>query len=682
MGIRENINIILRKNRERLDKYFYDYDPVVGDIRCTAIERKRVKISGHTFYLPVEMLKKENTIMNNINKFPKTAKTMFEFCRLRLKYDFEFYCATCVDIKHKQTGVNVKFILNYGQRKLLHDLEDMRIKGMTIEDILVKSRQFGGSTLITNYILWIQLFHKKGWDSFVVALDMGQANNIREMTEMTIRNFPAEIMKVSLKNFGLMKNTKIIHERNCRIAVGSNGEPDALRSYSGFAMHLSEVGLWKSDGKQSADALAQSLWAIVPRVPMAIRVLESTAKGTGNFFHKEVQAALKRGSGRRVTFVSWYEIPMYACIETEDRDGDIIIKREKNGLPVSKIKDYNRFISEMTDYQWWQWEQGATLEGIMWYAEEKQTKNYSDFQIKSEFPTTLLEAFQSYENNVFEPEYRVRARNTCKDPVFTGEIYADGTTGKSAFNNVHLVENGNGSFNIWKKPEEEDMLKSFNRYLVVVDIGGLSPKSDWSVISVFDRQMVADPFGALEHVATWRGHIDHDLLAWKAMQIAYLYDEALLVIEVNTIDSRDKKTERTSEGNHTYTVIDEIAEVYSNVYTRPSSSMDNVNIGKTFKYGFHTNKHTKYAAYDRAKVAFREYRYIERDVRVADEMETLVYADGRIESSSGNHDDIIDTVAIGIYVSEDMNNPYSVPVDRIKLASKMANIDIVTGLVM
>jgi hypothetical protein len=678
MAIRENVTTVIKTNRERLDKYFYDYNPVVGDKRSMAVKREKTKILGRTFYLPEEMVKKEKRIISNIDKFPKTDRTMFEFSKLRLKYDFEFYCATCVDIKHKETGSYIKFIPNYGQRKIIRDLEDMRLKNMAIEVILVKSRQFGGSTLISNYILWIQLFHKTGWDSFLVALDMGQANNIRELAEVTIRNFPVEIMRLTLKNFGMMKNTKIITERNCRIAVGSSNEPNALRSYSGFAMHLSEVSSWGEEGKQSADALAQALWSIVPRVPLAVRILESTAKGVGNFFHREVQSALKKGSQRKVTFVSWYEIPIYTKIQTEEKNGDKKIVREKSGLPVSLIKDYKKFISEMTEYQWWQWEQGATLESIMWYEEEKTAKNFSDFMAKSEYPTTLLEAFQSYENNVFEPEYRTRARQTCKEPVFKGDIYADGTTGRNAFDNIHLVENGNGCLYIWEKPETT--IKSYNRYLVVVDIGGLSPKSDWSVISVFDRHTIADPFGALVHIATWRGHIDHDLLAWKAMQIAHLYDDALLVIEVNTIDSKDKKTEYTSEGNHTYTVIDEIAEVYQNVYTRPSNSIDNVNVSKTFKYGFHTNKHTKYAAYDKAKVAFREYRYLERDVRVADEMETLIYNVGKIEASAGNKDDIIDTVAIAIYVSEDMNNPYSVPIDSVKSNKKTAHIDTVTGL--
>ena len=62
-----------------------------------------------------------------------------------------------------------------------------------------------------------------------------------------------------------------------------------------------------------------------------------------------------------------------------------------------------------------------------------------------------------------------------------------------------------------------------NRYLTVVDVGGRSAKSDWSVIVVFDRLFMAEG-GKPVVVDQWYGHIDIDLLAWKAAQIAAYYD--------------------------------------------------------------------------------------------------------------------------------------------------------------
>ena len=61
------------------------------------------------------------------------------------------------------------------------------------------------------------------------------------------------------------------------------------------------------------------------------------------------------------------------------------------------------------------------------------------------------------------------------------------------------------------------------------------------MISVLDRMGES---GMPEVVAQWRGHIDHDLLAWKSATIGAWYDDALLVIESNTLDSHN------TEGDH------------------------------------------------------------------------------------------------------------------------------------
>ena len=135
---------------------------------------------------------------------------------------------------------------------------------------------------------------------------------------------------------------------------------------------------------------------------------------------------------------------------------------------------------------------------------------------------------------------------------------------------------------------------------MVVDIGGLSSKADWSVISVFDRKALTRTDGYLERAATWRGHIDHDWLAWKAAQIATLYGKALLAIESNTLETKDAVQIQTSEGDHFYTVIDELSEHYSNLYMR-TSEPDVAREGVTYRYGWHTNVRTKYLAYDQCR---------------------------------------------------------------------------------
>ena len=135
-------------------------------------------------------------------------------------------------------------------------------------------------------------------------------------------------------------------------------------------------------------------------------------------------------------------------------------------------------------------------------------------------------------------------------------------------------------------------------------------------------------------------------------------------------ETKDRKKEETIyEGDHFFTVLNEIADTYDNLYAR-SSDPDRTIEGAPVKYGWHTNKRTKYLAYDTSRAIIREREYIERDRRCVDEMTWLeTKSDGSLGAIEGQHDDIIDTTAIGIYISsEEMSLPR-----KIQLTQKAAN---------
>ena len=417
------------------------------------------------------------------------------------------------------------------------------------------------------------------------------------------------------------------------MGVGSAQEPDALRSFDFSMIHMSEVGIWKPTPTRSAEDIVQSLYATVPDVPGSLIIIESTAKGVGNFFHLEYQAAKAGTSQYRPVFVAWFEIPRYQ-------------------LPV---RDYDKFIASMNDYNWWQWQQGATLEGIHWYNTYKLEKRYNDFQMKSEFPTTDDEAFQSTGNRFYDQQYTNRHRQLCKPPRHTGDLRGMSYTGAESLQGIEFIENGNSHFSIWQMPEISSQTRITERYLVTVDIGGRSDKADWSVVTVTDRYWMMDSAGVPEVVARWRGHTDHDALAWKAAQIATWYDNALLVIESNTLETKDCR----QEGDHFYSVLNEISEAYDNLYTRSATNPDTVIEGSPVKYGWHMNKKTKTQAYDKHYQCIRDHLFIDRDYRAVDEMEFLEYkTDGSLGSVTGQHDDIVDTDAVACYIAwEEMAIP-------------------------
>lgn len=186
-----------------------------------------------------------------------------------------------------------------------------------------------------------------------------------------------------------------------------------------------------------------------------------------------------------------------------------------------------------------------------------------------------------------------------------------------------------------------------DRYLTVVDVGGRSAKADWSVIVVFDRLLMLDG-GKPAVVAQWYGHIDMDLLAWKAARIAAFYDNSLLVIESNTLETHDR--DRNVDGDQSSAILNQIKDIYPNLYARKQSE-DAIIQGLPIRYGFHTNVATKPMIISTLVKVIREGLYVERDRRCIDEY--LNYekkTNGSFGARQGTHDDLLMTRAIGLHI--------------------------------
>lgn len=277
----------------------------------------------------------------------------------------------------------------------------------------------------------------------------------------------------------------------------------------------------------------------------------------------------------------------------------------------------------------------------------ERAKYHDHGDIASEYPSDDVEAFVHSGARVFDKYNVDKLKKTCKPPKFVGDVYADNDTGKEAFHNIRFRKDGQGLLWIWAMPEIDPDEIVTDRYLTVVDIGGRSNKADWSVIAVFDRLFMAEG-GKPVVVAQWYGHIDIDLLAWKAGQIAAFYDNALLVIESNTLETRDK--ERQVDGDQSQFVLNQLGGVYPNLYAR-SSPEDSIVEGKPVKYGFHTNINTKPMIISTLIKVVRETSYVERDERCLDEYITYEKKqNGSFGAIKGKHDDLLMTRAIGLHI--------------------------------
>ena len=675
-----DIKAMLREDKVRRNKYFRTYDPIRGDTLGEVVPRSKLAIAGKEYYVPTEMLSDpfvkaylkyggESELLRATGQYDteENRKAVTEnLFTLRLKYDFEFTAASTIKIQDKETKRPIPLILNEGQRILVGEYERQRLAGVPIRVLLVKARQWGGSTATQCYMFWLQRYWYDNWHSCIVALDQTQAVNIRTMYKNLIAKLPRWSDPVSFKRFEGTELIRIIPERGCRVQIGSAQRPDALRSFDFSLVHMSEVGLWKDTQEAKGDDVAMALYSTVPDVAGTMIVMESTAKGVGNYFHRQYLAALDNKKSKRIgiqpVFVAWYVDVRYT-------------KRY-----FDRYSSTEDFVSTWTEYNWWQWEQGATLDGIYWYNNFKKAHHWTDFQMKSEYPTTAEEAFQTKSGRYFTDDLLSWLKANVREPKFIGDIRGDSTVGEGVMENVRLYPNDSLQsevLKIWIHPTDNapiDGKKVKNRFLVTVDVGGRGYRADWSVISVFDRISMAGEFGALERAALWRGHVDPDLLAYKAAQIAHYYDDALLVIESNTYDTKNKKSDdaAVSEGDHTYTVLDTLGGIYDNLYRRRTTP-DNAREKETRRIGWHMNKQTKYMAYDDYTVRLREGEYMEYSQDAADEAMWLMNAPGgKIEAMEGTHDDVQDTTAVGNYVAFNKMEPVKIIEDTPKRVSSRA----------
>lgn len=599
------------------------------------------------------------------------AEVVEQINRCRCRHDFAFWCRTLVYIKRKGGGKDVLFRLNRPQRKLVAVLEGMRLAGQPIRLIILKARQWGGSTCVQIYMAWLQLVHKKGLNSLIVAHVKDAAYGIRDMYQRMINAYPVRMLhaqgeawaadEVKMEGMGGSQNTKRVPQRNCIIKVGSAETPDSARGSDYNLVHCSEVGLWKTTDNKTPEDIVRSACSGILLQPYTMIVYESTANGTGNFFQREYDAARAGHSQFRSLFVAWYEIEQYSLPFGSEAEKEAFARE----LWENRLRESVGTRREATGrYLWWLWEtQGATLEAIHWYVAERSKYN-DDGDMASEYPSDDVEAFVYSGAKVFD-RYKVEAfKSGCRPPALVGDVVGKERKGEGALQDLRLVRESNGQLWVWEEPELFDGEKVENRYLVVVDIGGRSNKADWSVILVLDRYWMIDGDKPTV-VAQWYGHIDMDLLAWKAAQIAQWYDEALLVIESNTLETHDR--ERQVDGDQSGYILTQIRDVYDNLYARKQSA-EEIREGAPRKYGFHTNVKTKPEVISTLVECVRDHLYVERDERCLDEY--LSYErrqNGSYGAIPGKHDDLLMTRAIGLHICyREMEPPRWVKENRVR----------------
>ncbi len=299
---------------------------------------------------------------------------MSEEARLRglqvIHDSLEVFSAHCLKVKDKQ-GRMVPFLWNEAQHFVHKQLEEQAARMGFVRAMILKGRQQGISTLIG-----ARFYHKtttrRGQSAFIVAHEQKATDNLYQMVRRYHDHNP---MPVST---GATNAKELIFDKlDGGYKLATAGTKDVGRSNTAQLLHGSEVAFW-----QNAETHMAGIGNTIAELPGTEVILESTANGLGNYFHRAWQDAEAGKSNFVPIFVPWYwqkeyRAPVRKDLELTDED-------------VALMKLY-----------------GLDMEQMQWRA--SKIASYGDgfaWLFKQEYPCCAPEAFQSgTKNPLCNPHY-------------------------------------------------------------------------------------------------------------------------------------------------------------------------------------------------------------------------------------------------------------------------------------
>lgn len=673
---------IIAENEKRWERLRADYNPVTGEGLSELLGEKRVRLEIADFPIPVqwvpeEMMKnrmvadvaKAGSIAKYIEKKKWTGEESATFQiertlrRIRHKYDFCNWAYWTIRIKAKKGGRRIRFKLNLPQLIVLSKCEALRRAGVSIDIIILKARQWGGSTFCFFYQVWL-LFKWDEFHSFAIAAHTTTASEtILAMLKRAISDYPAwdlglpEDTKLRLAPLGTTGHAFVIKDQDGKqvlegaIFIGTAEKPDTLRSKDIAGVHYSEVGIWPDTPEKRPEDLVADIQGGMLDDALSMQVMESSAKSPDDFFHEEWIRSVAGDGGYVPVFVSFAQIE-HDTRQITDRKEFVrwLVEHKDDDSPNGKWRDSGK-------YYWWLWEEcGATLEHINWYRYRRLKLTFA--KMCNEAPATPEQAFFTAGNHVFDPFEVSRKRKKCRDPEKVGDLVSSDEKGEGVLKGIRFIPNATGNVRIWEVPDTESPVA--NRYLVVLDPRrGASDSADPACITVFDRLLMMEDFGLNGKpgvVAEMNYAADPDLQAYDALRLAEWYGHALLIVESNTFESQNK--DRNNGIDAFEYILDIVSELYDNLYMRNNKEED-VEEKVQRKWGFHTNSSTKPKIINFMKECLRDDLWDEPSVICLDQMASYMEDHGKTDAEHGKHDDAVLSRAIGLWVCyKEMEPPH------------------------
>lgn len=391
-------------------------------------------------------------------------------------------------------------VYNRSQELVWNKIEEMRMLGLAIRLIILKSRQVGISTQIAGYT-FARWWAERNLNALIIAhLKQVTANLFKKSKKFYVSLRPE--LRLPLERSNKQELIQDVAYGGSQLFLTTAGSPHEARSQTIHIVHGSEAAFYP-DLVELQTALAAS----VPNDPDTAIFWESTGFGAGTPFH-ELYNYGKSGEGLYESiFLKWMEDPN--C-DLDYRFGSEYLKDKYLERVFGKCPDLK---DRMEHY-------GLTPEQIVWYF-LKCTDDYQGnwLKMQQEFPCDDEEAFLSTGATIIPPNVIAGYKNKTRD----GEMYdplQDWNGLQESWVKSKYLERGKHTYlEVWDKP------RAGRHYLISVDTAS-GQASDYSCAMVFDIL-------TQNLVAELHGKIDPKRLALYASRLGSAYNNAVVVIEMN-----------------------------------------------------------------------------------------------------------------------------------------------------
>jgi len=447
----------------------------------------------------------------------------------------------------------------------------------TGRDIVLKPRQVGFTTLEVARDIFT-VVTKPGARVVITCqsiTDHGPLKNISTMVRTMFAGLRSSGVRVDLRSESTSE--WVLADRDSSLRIMEAGASEAAAEKKGRSGTITRLHLTETAFYEYANETLNALLECVPAASRGSEIVnESTPNGASGRFFEQYQDAASGKSEYTAHFFPWFAQPEYAVAL---RDGERFVpESERERSVVARFH--------------------ISPEQLKWFRHKSLEKG--EEHTDQEYPTDPATCFLVSGRTFFDRQVTAKLLNAVSKPLSEIDLKASDVDGARAVL---------GKLQVWSTPLPTES------YVVSVDpsegTGG-----DPGACVVFTRSG--------KHVATLHGQFPPWAFGSLCVQVARLYNRALLIVERN---------------NHGHAVIQSAVagQRYDNVYRSPDG-----------KYGWLTSEVSRSAALDAIEEAHRIGAWASPDERVIKEQRTFTLSDsGKAEAARGAHDDLIMASAIG-----------------------------------